>query len=74
MVSTIATEQEIRVKEKNKLGFNTVNGKYYCNSTVGSKQNALMSSFNTVNGKYYCNVAIGSQARTAAYKFQYRKW
>ena len=31
MVSTIATEQEIRVKEKNKLGFNTVNGKYYCN-------------------------------------------
>ena len=37
------------------MSFNTVNGKYCCNS-VPETALTTVSSFNTVNGKYCCNL------------------
>ena len=38
------------------MGFNTVNGKYYCNYIRDIFMPFIfICGFNTVNGKYYCN-------------------
>ena len=37
-------------------GFNTVNGKYYCNLYKSKLCFRTPYRFNTVNGKYYCNL------------------
>ena len=41
---------------KNLISFNTVNGKYCCNTekSMASVENII--GFNTVNGKYCCNL------------------
>ena len=37
------------------FSFNTVNGKYYCNTGNDEEGIEIIKGFNTVNGKYYCN-------------------
>ena len=37
------------------MSFNTVNGKYCCNSVIINEGKEAWKGFNTVNGKYCCN-------------------
>ena len=55
-----------------KVGFNTVNGKYCCNTTI-IEDGKLMECFNTVNGKYCCNLISRWNYVWDPPLFQYRK-